>query len=47
MTAANTDGAARLCLTVDTPVAGNRERDRVTGMVMPPRLSWRSLLSFA
>ncbi|HEY1077549.1 MAG TPA: alpha-hydroxy acid oxidase [Fontimonas sp.] len=35
-----------LCLTVDTPVAGNRERDRVTGMTMPPRLSARSLLSF-
>lgn len=35
-----------LCLTVDTPVAGNRERDRVTGMVMPPRLTLKSLLSF-
>lgn len=35
-----------LCLTVDTPLAGNRERDKVTGMTMPPRLSWRSLLSF-
>ena len=40
-------GYDALCLTVDTPVAGNRERDRVTGMVMPPRLTWRSLLSFA
>jgi L-lactate dehydrogenase (cytochrome) len=36
-----------LCLTVDTPLAGNRERDLVTGMTMPPRLSLRSLLSFA
>jgi L-lactate dehydrogenase (cytochrome) len=36
-----------LCLTVDTPLAGNRERDKVTGMVMPPRLTWKSLLSFA
>ncbi len=36
-----------LALTVDTPVAGNRERDHVTGMVMPPRLTLSSLLSFA
>lgn len=36
-----------LALTVDTLVAGNRERDRVTGMVMPPRLTAASLLSFA
>lgn len=35
-----------LCLTVDTPVAGNRERDFVTGMTMPPRLTPRSLMSF-
>lgn len=35
-----------LCLTVDTALAGNRERDRVTGMTMPPRLTLRSLLSF-
>lgn len=40
-------GYRALCLTVDTPLAGNRERDRVTGMVMPPRLTLRSLLSFA
>ncbi|MGI9422556.1 MAG: alpha-hydroxy acid oxidase [Hyphomicrobiaceae bacterium] len=36
-----------LALTVDTLVAGNRERDRVTGMVMPPRLTISSFLSFA
>lgn len=36
-----------LCLTVDTPIAGNRERDLVTGMTMPPRFSLNSLLSFA
>ena len=36
-----------LCLTVDTPLAGNRERDKVTGMIMPPRLTLKSLLSFA
>ena len=36
-----------LCLTVDTLVAGNRERDLVTGMVMPPKLTLASLISFA
>ncbi len=36
-----------LCLTVDTPLAGNRERDRVTGMTMPPRFTLRSFASFA
>jgi L-lactate dehydrogenase (cytochrome) len=35
-----------LALTVDTIVAGNRERDLVTGMTTPPRLTPRSLLSF-
>lgn len=36
-----------LCLTVDTAVAGNRERDRVTGMTIQPRLTLGSFLSFA
>ena len=36
-----------LCLTVDTPLAGNRERDKLTGMTMPPRFTIKSLLSFA
>lgn len=36
-----------LVLTVDTPVAGNRERDRRNGLSIPPKLSWQSLLSFA
>lgn len=36
-----------LCLTVDTPLAGNRERDLVNGMVMPPRFSLAALWSFA
>jgi L-lactate dehydrogenase (cytochrome) len=40
-------GYDALCLTIDTPVAGNRERDRVTGMEMPPRFTLKSLLSFA
>jgi len=35
-----------LCLTVDTPIAGNRERDHVHGMTMPPRFGLKSLLSF-
>jgi len=36
-----------LCLTVDTVVAGNRERDHRTGFSTPPRLTLDSLLSFA
>ncbi|MEM9058421.1 MAG: alpha-hydroxy acid oxidase, partial [Pseudomonadota bacterium] len=35
-----------LALTVDTIVAGNRERDYLTGMTTPPKLTPRSLLSF-
>lgn len=35
-----------LCLTMDTPIAGNRERDKASGMTMPPRFTWRSLASF-
>ena len=40
-------GYAGLCLTVDTPVAGNRQRDRRSGLSLPPRLTARSLLDFA
>ncbi len=36
-----------LTLTVDTPVAGNRERDRVSGLSLPPKLTLKSLISFA
>ena len=36
-----------LCLTIDMPVAGNRERDHRSGMVMPPRFGIKSLLSYA
>jgi L-lactate dehydrogenase (cytochrome) len=36
-----------VALTVDTPVAGNRERDRVNGLSIPPRLTFKSILSFA
>jgi len=40
-------GFTSLCLTIDTLVAGNRERDLKTGMIMPPKLTLKSLLSFA
>ena len=36
-----------IALTVDTIVGGNRERDLVTGFTSPPRLTPRSLMSFA
>jgi L-lactate dehydrogenase (cytochrome) len=40
-------GFNALALTVDTVVAGNRERDYRTGMTTPPRMNLRGLLSFA
>jgi len=40
-------GFNSMCLTVDTVVAGNRERDHRTGFSTPPKLTLRSLLSFA
>ena len=36
-----------ICLTVDTLVAGNREKDLYTGMTIPPKFTLKSLLSFA
>jgi len=39
-------GFHALCLTVDTVVAGNRERDHRTGFTTPPKLTFGSLLSF-
>ena len=36
-----------MCLTVDTLVAGNRERDHRTGFTTPPKLTLNSLMSFA
>ena len=33
-----------LCLTIDTLVAGNRERDKHTGMVVPPKLTLQSMI---
>jgi L-lactate dehydrogenase (cytochrome) len=40
-------GYDALCLTVDTPLAGNRERDRVYGMTMPPRINRKNFFSYA
>ena len=39
-------GYDALCLTVDVPVAGGRERDLRTGLTMPPRFTFLSLASF-
>ena len=36
-----------MCLTVDTLVAGNREKDHRTGFTTPPKLTMQSLMSFA
>ena len=36
-----------LCLTVDVPVGGNRERDYYTGMTVPPKLTLMSQLDVA
>jgi len=40
-------GFGAMALTVDTIVAGNRERDYLTGMTTPPKLTVKSLMSFA
>ena len=40
------NGYGALCLTVDTAMAGNRERDLRSGMIMPPRFTLGSLMSF-
>lgn len=40
-------GFNTLALTVDTITGGNRERDLYTGFTSPPRLTFKSLLSFA
>lgn len=36
-----------LCLTVDTAIAGNRERDLVNGMTMPPKITAKSFFSYS
>ena len=40
-------GFKAMCLTVDTVVAGNRERDHRWGFTTPPKLNFKSLASFA
>ena len=40
-------GFNAMCLTVDTIVAGNRERDHRWGFTTPPKLTLKSLMSFA
>jgi len=40
-------GFDAMCLTVDTLVAGNRERDHRTGFTTPPKLTFQSLINFA
>ena len=44
---AKNSGFDAMCLTVDTLVAGNREKDHRTGFTTPPKLTLQSLLSFA
>lgn len=40
-------GFHALCLTIDSAVGGNRERDLKSGMTIPPTLGLKSLMSFA
>ena len=39
-------GFKSMCLTVDTVTAGNRERDHHWGFTTPPKLTFKSILSF-
>jgi L-lactate dehydrogenase (cytochrome) len=47
MARAKASGYTALCITLDVPVGGNRERDVRSGMTIPPRLTLRSLAGFA
>ena len=47
MQRAKASGYVALQLTVDVTVSGNRERDIVTGMTVPPKLALMSLLDIA
>ncbi len=40
-------GYNALCLTVDTPVLGNREREKLYGLSMPPRVNRHNIFSYA
>ncbi|MFP4086000.1 MAG: alpha-hydroxy acid oxidase [Desulfobacteraceae bacterium] len=44
---AQTTGYQALCLTVDTPTAGKRERDIRTGMTIPPRIGFKNVMDSA
>jgi len=44
---AHAAGYHALCLTVDTPLGGNRERDRANGLSFPPRWGGRAMIPFA
>lgn len=40
-------GYSSVCVTIDTAVIGNRERDLVNGLTVPPKLTLKSMLGFA
>jgi L-lactate dehydrogenase (cytochrome) len=40
-------GYQAICVTVDVPLGGNRERDLATGMTVPPSFGLRNLAGFA
>ena len=42
---ARSAGMKILCLTIDSTIPANRERDRRTGLTVPPRLTGRSMMS--
>ena len=44
---AQTAGYQALCLTVDTPTSGKRERDIRTGMTIPPRIGFKNVMDSA
>jgi len=44
---AKDSGYQAICLTVDTAIAGNRERDHYSGMSMPPKITIKSVFSYA
>lgn len=47
MDRAKAAGFSAACVTIDTAVLGNRERDLVYGLTVPPKLTLKSLLGFA
>ena len=46
MERAKESGFDSVCVTIDTAVIGNRERDLVNGLTVPPKLTARSLAGF-